>query len=450
MAEVITVQVGQCGNQVGMRTLDALHQDAGADERFFRRAQRRAASGGRDEVAIARAVLIDMEPKAVRDCTAAAKATGTWEYSAARTFTEQGGSGNNWAHGFHEHGPRCNDAMLELIRAELEAADRAGGVLIYQALAGGTGSGVGAHIAAALRDLWPELLVVNTVVWPSAAGDVVVQPYNCALSLSALQQAADAVVLVENDAVGHVCERVLKIARPSHDDLNRLIARHLVPLLAPSARAAGGGASLSLLGEPLAHLCAHPSYKLLSVRMVPQTPASSLAHTANRWPAVLRPLAQMAATDGRAEDAIDWTDTRAGEVLAAPRSRALAQWLVLRGPGAAEADARALAREQLYVGWAAQPSLLVSCSERTVEAREKTATLVANSQLVVRPLRRLVARACALFAERAYVHQYERYGMSADELCTRIAQVEQLAQSYAELGPQEQAHRGPERWSAGP
>lgn len=445
MAAVITVQVGQCGNQVGMRVLDALVRDAGADERFFRRA-RAPRSGGADEPVLARAVLVDMEPKAVREASASAAGTGLWAYAPNRSFCEEGGSGNNWAHGFHEHGPRSRERVTELIRAELELADRAGGVLIYQALAGGTGSGVGAHIAASVRDEWPELAVASAAIWPSERGDVAVQPYNVALSLAALSESADAVLLLENDAVQSVCERVLKIARPSHDDLNRLIARHIAPLLAPSTAAAhgragaggahgdGGGRELSLLAEPLTHLCAHPAYKLLCTRLVPQTPLRSLGHTANRWPAVIRPLSQMVATDALTEDRIDWAGAPEEDV-SQPRSRALAHWLVLRGAGASAVDVRMLSRERAYAQWAGSPAhaLLVSASDRPLAPQDKTAALVSNSQLVLPPLRRLVSRACALFAERAYVHQYERYGMDVDELCMRIAQVEQIAHNYAEL-----------------
>ena len=152
----------------------------------------------------------------------------------------------------------------------------------------------------------------------------------------------------------------------------------------------------------------------------------------DRWTAVLRPLAQMAATDGRTEDAIDWSGAPDGGV-SQPRSRALAHWLVLRGAGAREADVGSLARERLYAPWAGASPLLVSANERPLSPQDRAAVLVSNSQLVLPPLRRLATRACALFAERAYVHQYERHGMGADELAMRLAQLEQLVHSYAEL-----------------
>lgn len=39
-------------------------------------------------------------------------------------------------------------------------------------------------------------------------------------------------------------------------------------------------------------LTCHPEYRLLSAWAVPQVPASSAAHSAFSWPALLRPLRQ--------------------------------------------------------------------------------------------------------------------------------------------------------------
>jgi hypothetical protein len=65
---VVTVQLGQCGNQLGYSLFETLaceldRQDYGIDgwETFFRPAA--ATAGSRDKSCTARAVLIDMEPK---------------------------------------------------------------------------------------------------------------------------------------------------------------------------------------------------------------------------------------------------------------------------------------------------------------------------------------------------------------------------------------------------
>eukprot|EP00307_Rebecca_sp_RCC1486_P003274 CAMPEP_0119431730 /NCGR_PEP_ID=MMETSP1335-20130426/46476_1 /TAXON_ID=259385 /ORGANISM="Chrysoculter rhomboideus, Strain RCC1486" /LENGTH=91 /DNA_ID=CAMNT_0007457537 /DNA_START=33 /DNA_END=311 /DNA_ORIENTATION=- len=89
----------------------------------------------------------------------------------------------------------------------------------------------------------------------------------------------------------------------------------------------------------------------------------------------------------------------------------------------------------MYCRWASSSPLLVSASERHVQGHDKMATLVSNSQLVLPPMQRLVSRACALFSARAYVHQYERYGMAADELFLQLAALERVCHAYAELGP---------------
>lgn len=82
----------------------------------------------------------------------------------------------------------------------MEACDRLGGFLLLQSMAGGTGSGVGAFAAEALRDLYPSSFIASHCVWPYESGEVIVQSYNTLLTLAALVDAADAVVLVHNQA----------------------------------------------------------------------------------------------------------------------------------------------------------------------------------------------------------------------------------------------------------
>lgn len=94
---------------------------------------------------MARAVLIDMEPRVVRATIEEAKSSGQWQYDESRSFARASGSANNWAHGYNTHGPAVQHALEELIRKEVECCDRLGGLLLLQSLAGGTGSGVGIH-----------------------------------------------------------------------------------------------------------------------------------------------------------------------------------------------------------------------------------------------------------------------------------------------------------------
>ena len=110
MCALVTVQLGQCGNQVGeqlFRTLGSpsgeaalqLEENAGNDglHTFFRERCSRGNSGNR----VARAVLVDMEPKAVaRTLRCAGVPTKEqhirWHFDPQRVLVQQSGSGNNW------------------------------------------------------------------------------------------------------------------------------------------------------------------------------------------------------------------------------------------------------------------------------------------------------------------------------------------------------------------
>lgn len=43
----------------------------------------------------------------------------SWKFSPDRQITQDSGSGNNWARGFYVHGPRCREAISNVIRLEV-------------------------------------------------------------------------------------------------------------------------------------------------------------------------------------------------------------------------------------------------------------------------------------------------------------------------------------------
>jgi tubulin delta len=45
--------------------------------------------------------------------------------------------------------------------------------MIIQSLAGGTGSGLGAHLVHKLRQDYPETAIINFAVWPYTHGEVI-------------------------------------------------------------------------------------------------------------------------------------------------------------------------------------------------------------------------------------------------------------------------------------
>ena len=148
MRELVHIQAGQCGNQIGAKFWEVIADEHGIDptgtyhgdsdlqlERinvYFNEA-----TGGRY---VPRAVLMDLEP-------------GTMDSVRAGPFGQlfrpdnfvfgQTGAGNNWAKGHYTEGAELIDSVLDVVRKEAEGCDCLQGFQLVHSLGGGTGSGMG-------------------------------------------------------------------------------------------------------------------------------------------------------------------------------------------------------------------------------------------------------------------------------------------------------------------
>lgn len=245
--EIITLQVGQCGNQIGGEFWKQLclehgidptgqlkedptigasasvnpHKPTKIDDRkdvFFYQSD--------DEHYIPRALLIDLEPRIVNRLT-----SGTYSqlFNPENCFIAQdgGGAGNNWASGFRQ-GEQHHEQVLDMIDREADNSDSLEGFVLCHSIAGGTGSGMGSYLLEALNDYFPKKLVQTYSVfpnWDQNQSDVVVQPYNSVLSLKRLALNADAVVVLDNTAMNGIAVNRLGIENPTVDQLNSLVAK---------------------------------------------------------------------------------------------------------------------------------------------------------------------------------------------------------------------------------
>ncbi len=100
-------------------------------------------------------------------------------------------------------------------------------------MAGGTGSGLGAHIVERLREDYAKANLINISVWPYSTGEVVLQNYNVLLTLNSLLHDSDAVIPIYNDEIMLICRELLKNNRPSYKIMNTLIAQQLLSIMFP-------------------------------------------------------------------------------------------------------------------------------------------------------------------------------------------------------------------------
>jgi tubulin gamma len=100
--------------------------------------------------------------------------------------------------------------------------------MLLHSIAGGTGSGLGSFILERLNDRFPKKLIQTYSVFPDTqnASDVVVQPYNCVLTMRRLIQNADSVVVLDNGALSRIAADRLHVQEPSLQQTNQLVCIH--------------------------------------------------------------------------------------------------------------------------------------------------------------------------------------------------------------------------------
>jgi tubulin epsilon len=111
------------------------------------------------------------------------------------------GSGNNFAHGFGEYGPKYRPSFEDALRRIAEQCDSLQSFVLLHSLGGGTGSGVGSYVLGMLDDMYPTAARFTASVFPSEDDDVVTSPYNSILAAKQIIDHADCSFPLDNHAL---------------------------------------------------------------------------------------------------------------------------------------------------------------------------------------------------------------------------------------------------------
>jgi len=230
MREIIHVQVGQCGNQVGAKFWEVVSEEHGIDPSGTYKGdtdlQLERINVYYNEVSgnkyVPRALLVDLEP-GVLDAIKASPNGGM--FRPDNLVHAQSGAGNNWAKGHYTEGAELVESVIDVVRKEAENCDCLQGFQICHSLGGGTGSGLGTLLISKIREEFPDRMMCTFSVMPSPkVSDTVVEPYNATLSIHQLVENSDEVMCIDNEALYDICFRTLKLTTPSYGDLNHLVS----------------------------------------------------------------------------------------------------------------------------------------------------------------------------------------------------------------------------------
>ncbi|KAL1781314.1 tubulin delta chain isoform X2 [Sigmodon hispidus] len=281
---------------------------------------------------------------------------------------------------------------MNLIQKEVEKCDSLSGFFIVLSMAGGTGSGLGAFITQKLQDQYSSSLKMNQIIWPYRTGEVIVQNYNSILTLSHLYRSSDALLIHENDAVHKICAKQMNIKQISFRDLNQVLAHQLGSVFQPTYCEDGS-----------LHYCRNP----LGIDWKVRPPPSGLP-----------PLGKVS---GHKDLHFNTS---------------IANLVILRGKDVQSADVEGFKDPAFYTSWL-EPVHAFSMwkTQRAFDKYEKSAALVSNSQLLVKPLDMIVGKVWNMFASKAYIHQYTKFGMEEEDFLDSFTLLEQVVASYGSLGP---------------
>ncbi|KAI4501642.1 hypothetical protein M0802_002977 [Mischocyttarus mexicanus] len=230
--EMITLQLGQCGNQIGFEFWKRLCAEHGINPEgiledyaidgtdrkdvFFYQSD--------DEHYIPRAVLLDLEPRVIHTIM---NSPYSKLYNPENIYLSKhgGGAGNNWASGYHQ-GEKLQEEIFDILDREADGSDSLEGFVFCHSIAGGTGSGMGSFMLESLADRFPKKLIETYSVFPNQdeISDVVVQPYNSLLTLKRLTHCADCVVVLDNTALNRIASDRLHIQNPTFTQINKLVS----------------------------------------------------------------------------------------------------------------------------------------------------------------------------------------------------------------------------------
>ncbi|KAF4522000.1 hypothetical protein B566_EDAN010849 [Ephemera danica] len=164
MREILHLQAGQCGNQIGCKFWETISDEHGIDatgnpvnssplqlERI--NVYYNEASSGKY---VPRAILVDLEPGTMDSAR-----SGPYGalFRPDNFIYGQSGAGNNWAKGHYTEGAELLDIILDATRKETESCDCLQGFQLAHSLGGGTGSGLGTLILAKIREEYPDRIM---------------------------------------------------------------------------------------------------------------------------------------------------------------------------------------------------------------------------------------------------------------------------------------------------
>jgi len=428
MREIVHIQCGQCGNQIGTNFWETISGEHGLDfngqyvEGIFPKEEK---SIRLDRIKVyfdeakglkfvPRALLVDLEPGVLNDIKSGQLGS---LFRPDNMIHGTNGAGNNWAKGHYTEGSELVDQVLDVVRKEVESCDCLQGFQFTHSLGGGTGSGMGTLLITKIREQYPEKIMSTFSVVPSPkVSNAVVEPYNATLSIHQLIENTDSVICIDNDALHDICSKSLGLTHPNYKDLNSLITTVMSGV---TCSLRFPGQLNSDLRKLAVNLIPFPRLHFFLVGVAPLTKNTSTTFekltVAELTSQIFDPTNMMAQCDPR-------------------RGKYLTASAMFRGKVSTDdVDMQMLKVHQkhqaFFVPWIPN-NIKSSVCDVPPTGMTMSATFIANSTSIKALFKRVATQFSSMYRRRAFVHWYLEEGMEEVEFTEAESNMHDLISEY--------------------
>ncbi|XP_042521620.1 tubulin beta chain-like [Dipodomys spectabilis] len=422
MREIVYIQAGQCGNQIGAKFWEMLSDEHNIDctgnyygdshlqlqriEVYYNEA-----AGNRY---VPRAIMVDLEPGSLDSVRSGPLGP---IFHPDNFIYGQRGAGNNWAKGHYTEGAELLESVLDVVRRESERCDCLQGFQLAHSLGGGTGSGMGTLILNKIQEEYPDRIMNTFSIMPSPkVSDTVVEPYNAVLSIHQLVENADETFCIDNEALYDICFHKLKLPTPTYGDLNHLV----------SATMSGVTTCLRFPGQLNADL------RKLAVNLVPFPRLHffmpGFAPLTSRFSQQYSDLSVRELTQ-------EMFDAKNMMVACDPRhGRYLTAAAIFRGRmSMMEVDKQIINMQNknssYFADWIPDNVKTAVC-DIPPRGLKMSATFIGNNTAIQEPFKRTAKQFSAMFRRKAFLHWYTGEGMDEMEFTLAESSINDLVSEY--------------------
>jgi len=431
MREVISIHVGQCGVQVGNACWELFCLEHGIEpdgkmptshgddafNTFFSEAQ----SGKH----VPRCIYLDLEPTVIDE-----ERTGKFRqlFHPEQLISGKEDAANNYARGHYTIGKEIVDLALDRIRKLADNCTGLQGFMLFHAIGGGTGSGLGALLLERLSVDYGKKSKLGFCVMPAPqVSTAVTEPYNAVLSVHSLLEHTDVAINFDNEAQYDICRRSLDIERPTYDNLNRLIAQ-VISSMTASLRFDG---ALNVdMTEFQTDLVPYPRIHFLLSSYCPIISVAKASHESLN-------VAEITSSAFEPANSMVKCDPRQGKYMSC--------CMMYRGDVVHKDVTAAIAtiktkRTIQFVDWSpcgfkvginSQPPSPVPGGD--LAPVKRAVCMISNSTAIADVFARLNAKFDLMYAKRAFVHWYVGEGMEEGEFSEAREDLAALEKDYEEL-----------------